>query len=161
VEYKKTKSAPAKKKKSKKIEAHTGGAHHPRPAHVGGAITKRDRRVVMDVERKVKFQDAPITPNISTFEENGYPIYGMNSGDRGYSAWLEPSPFGIPTDLSYRMLTPADILRPKFMKDEHVLQNLKAMTKSKRTQDHHPAVQQAIFHSLKQYPELLQHYIHS
>lgn len=123
---------------------------------MGGAITERDRPV-LNVQKTVKFHDRP-QQDIAVMEvtEDGYPEYDVKS------AWLTPSPFGIPTDLSYRnSQTPASDLQPKFMRDEHVLANLKNMTKSKQTRDHHPAVQQAVVHTLKPYPELLQHYMHS
>ena len=78
------------------------------------------------------------------------------------SMWLEPSPFGLPVDMSFRdSQTPASDLKPRFMRNEQVLHNLKAMTKGKAAKDHHPAVQQVIVGSLKHYPELLSHYMNS
>ena len=121
---------------------------------MGGAITKRDRPV-LNVKQTVKFEDRP-EPRMreeSEFTQEGFPIY---------KTWLEPSPFGIPTDLSYRASqTPASDLMPMFMKDDHVLSNLKIMTKDKSARKHHPAIQQTIVHTLKGYPDLLQHYLHS
>ena len=119
---------------------------------MGGAITKRDRPVLSQIPT-VQFADEPVR-GVEVLDERT-PIYNK-------SAWLTPSPFGLPVDLAYRASqTPACDLNPKFMRDEHVLQNLKAMTKGKKTREHHPAVQQAVVKSLTPYPELLEHYMHS
>ena len=119
---------------------------------MGGAITSRDRRKVLQVVKVPEYK--PQSQPDMAFTQEGHPVY---------KSWSEPTPFGIPTDMSYRASqTPASDLMPKFMRDEHVLAHLKSMTKDgKKARDHHPAVQQSIVHSLKAYPELLTHYIHS
>ena len=141
VEWKKKKKAPAKKqknpqKKSQKVE------------HLGGAI---DDRV-----KKVKFVEPTVGMRVPIFNQ-GFPMYPLHN-EPGFPGWMT---VGLPS-LEDKMNVPGDILIEKVMGENDVATLIKKLTANEfSAKKHHPAVAQVISHSLKQYPGLHHHYIHS
>ena len=76
--------------------------------------------------------------------------------------WQHPTPFGIPTDLSYQpWYVPFDSIPALTVSEDQILRDVVSHTAEPGISNHHPAVAQVVVQSLEEYPELRNAYLQS